>query len=566
MRTVKTAFVWALTAAVAASGATIRVPEDAPTIPDAVELAASGDTILVNDPYLFNLQVLNYQGKAIWIESVASAEQPYDALWIMAPDSGLRTSQWGSCRIYGELRSGVTGTTDVYAGSFELEYNSRLVVKPTAQMSITTSVVYLLGDTTVGANAGLTFSVDGGIVDQDGSLTLSEGSRLDVNCPYRVGASITGRDAVFAATESIDVQYGDWVMHGGRIEADPDFSIDSNNSVLLLGSQLSVFDECDVDGTLRVDEGLVIVRVLNGYGEVDLFDTEVWAEMLTNSAELRGSGYWVSDLDNWGAFDCVDDVTLVGDLHNGGIITVYAGTLTVMGEFTNDGTLIGNLDDEPGGARIGGDFNAGPDGGLSMPEAGSVRVDGDFDVAINDHAAYNMVGSTLILGSLAGADVTAEVMSRDTGPNSAGLQPTPGNFPIGTVRIAGATVTLVDDHDNDGLGEEPHEALYVDTLEIAAGATLNTGPYHVYYQTLINDGTVSNPENLMQITGNPLGDLNCDGVLNAFDIDPFARALSDPTGYAEAFPDCDRMLADCNADGELNAFDIDPFVQLVSGG
>ena len=62
------------------------------------------------------------------------------------------------------------------------------------------------------------------------------------------------------------------------------------------------------------------------------------------------------------------------------------------------------------------------------------------------------------------------------------------------------------------------------------------------------------------------GDLNCDGVLNAFDIDPFVLALTDPVGYEAAFPDCDRDRADCNQDGLINAFDIDPFVNLLTGG
>jgi hypothetical protein len=70
------------------------------------------------------------------------------------------------------------------------------------------------------------------------------------------------------------------------------------------------------------------------------------------------------------------------------------------------------------------------------------------------------------------------------------------------------------------------------------------------------------------IAGTPfdLGDLNCDGSVNAFDIDPFVLALTDPAGYAAAWPDCDIMLADINGDGEVNAFDIDPFVELLTGG
>ncbi len=61
------------------------------------------------------------------------------------------------------------------------------------------------------------------------------------------------------------------------------------------------------------------------------------------------------------------------------------------------------------------------------------------------------------------------------------------------------------------------------------------------------------------------GDLNCDGAINAFDIDPFVLALTDPAAYAAAFPNCDYLLADVNGDGAVNAFDIDPFVTLLTG-
>jgi hypothetical protein len=63
-----------------------------------------------------------------------------------------------------------------------------------------------------------------------------------------------------------------------------------------------------------------------------------------------------------------------------------------------------------------------------------------------------------------------------------------------------------------------------------------------------------------------IGDVNCDGYINAFDIDPFVLALTDPAAYAAAFPDCNIMNADINGDGQINAFDIDPFVQLLTGG
>jgi hypothetical protein len=60
------------------------------------------------------------------------------------------------------------------------------------------------------------------------------------------------------------------------------------------------------------------------------------------------------------------------------------------------------------------------------------------------------------------------------------------------------------------------------------------------------------------------GDLNCDGAVNAFDIDAFVLAITDPAGYAAAYPACSYLLADCNGDGSVNAFDIDPFVALLT--
>ncbi|QOJ15639.1 MAG: PQQ-binding-like beta-propeller repeat protein [Planctomycetia bacterium] len=62
------------------------------------------------------------------------------------------------------------------------------------------------------------------------------------------------------------------------------------------------------------------------------------------------------------------------------------------------------------------------------------------------------------------------------------------------------------------------------------------------------------------------GDLNCDGLVNNFDIDPFVLAIIDPLIYATAFPDCSLAGADLDGDGTVNNFDIDPFVQRLLEG
>lgn len=62
------------------------------------------------------------------------------------------------------------------------------------------------------------------------------------------------------------------------------------------------------------------------------------------------------------------------------------------------------------------------------------------------------------------------------------------------------------------------------------------------------------------------GDTNCDGQIDAFDIDAFVLALTDPAAWQTQY-DCGFLeAADINGDGCVNSFDIDPFVELLTGG
>ncbi len=57
-----------------------------------------------------------------------------------------------------------------------------------------------------------------------------------------------------------------------------------------------------------------------------------------------------------------------------------------------------------------------------------------------------------------------------------------------------------------------------------------------------------------------LGDLNCDGQTDFFDIDAFVLALNGETAYQQAYPNCSHLRADCDRDGDVDFYDIDPFV------
>jgi subtilisin family serine protease len=61
----------------------------------------------------------------------------------------------------------------------------------------------------------------------------------------------------------------------------------------------------------------------------------------------------------------------------------------------------------------------------------------------------------------------------------------------------------------------------------------------------------------------PVGDLDCDGYVTFFDIDPFVLTLTDLSGYIASTPNCSSMRADINKDGSVDYFDIDPFIELL---
>ncbi len=63
-----------------------------------------------------------------------------------------------------------------------------------------------------------------------------------------------------------------------------------------------------------------------------------------------------------------------------------------------------------------------------------------------------------------------------------------------------------------------------------------------------------------------LGDLNCDGLVDNGDIEPFVVALLSLAQYELDFPNCDWARADVNGDGLVDNGDIDAFVACLLAG
>ena len=267
---------------------------------------------------------------------------------------------------------------------------------------------------------------------------------------------------------------------------------------------------------------------------------------------------------NRAAFNVFGTSAIFGSFTNndGALTTIRSGSLYVFGSLTNNGTVVGTICagclSSPPYLDIGGDLVLGTDANLSMPFADALlHVAGHFDASLNNNTRYDMSAAALQFEGF-GGEQTLEVMSADIGPDALGLDRTKaGHFPIGTLHIgpANTTVRLVDHRDNDGRGQSSCEAIYVNTLRIDSGGHLVNPACRIYYSTLVNNGTVDVPENLVRIAGSCLADFNMDGFVDFTDFDSFVTAFEagDPA-------------ADFNTDGFIDFTDFDAFVSAFEAG
>ena len=291
--------------------------------------------------------------------------------------------------------------------------------------------------------------------------------------------------------------------------------------MLAPSSVCSVINPLDNAGSMVVSGGLLDAAAITKAGDLQVYGGQIAAADLTcetMTGMLYGYGDIYSNVTNDNDVTVIADTQVVGDYTNNGTTTVQSGILTVTGSLNDNGMIIGDtsgvavsvtegglatLSSTSTGLTVIGDYNAGIAASLVMPSNGlTVKVGGNFNAAINDNTRFDMAQATLQTVGLGTAPQDVEVMSKDIGCDSAGLdRAQPGHFPLGTLRIGPTptTVNLVDNHDNDGQGQTTSEAVYVDTLIIDSGARLNTSGRKVYYNSLSGSGAVDNPANLIQL-------------------------------------------------------------------
>jgi len=246
---------------------------------------------------------------------------------------------------------------------------------------------------------------------------------------------------------------------------------------------------------------------------------------VSNPGAIIGFGQIDASVRNPGSVTVQADLVVTGDYANAGLPTIQSGTLTVLGELTNTGSIVGDAEStrgESAGLFADAGLVSGAGAILMLPNGSTLTVGGDADCAIDDNDRFDLATSTVRMAGVGGTQ-RMESMSADIGADPAGLDRTMnGHYPLGALRVGPTptTVSIVDAHDNDGAGQGGCEAVYVGQLRIDAGATLLTGGCRVYYQSLVLNGDVDDPGNLVQISAScgvadlaePLGELNFSDV------------------------------------------------------
>src|SRR5208337_540992 len=165
---------------------------------------------------------------------------------------------------------------------------------------------------------------------------------------------------------------------------------------------------------------------------------------------------------------------------NGGTLSLSGGALTNTGVIAADGTSTVSLNNSS--------VTINSPGALIVQPSATMNIAGSVVGNTTNVDLYEPQGTVELNGSgTSGIPQFLEVMSQDLGNVAAGFS---NNFAYGTLAVGSNDyVRLVDLQENSG--SSTPEALYVNTLIVPSGSTLDLNGLHLYYRTGAIKGTIS---------------------------------------------------------------------------
>jgi uncharacterized repeat protein (TIGR01451 family) len=334
-----------------------------------------------------------------------------------------------------------------------------------------------------------------GVFEAVNATTLgSDFTLADLGAFHRTGGTVNLRGTLDnrGTTLALDDTTGPWnLTTGGTILGG---TITTAGSARLFAQVLSAagtLDGVTLNGTLDMTPAGSQVFVTHGLtlnGTVHLGRSNLFR--FSDSSTLDGTGTALLDghpYDNTvgPSFGPTTGLTL----HIGPHVTVRGGGDFGSG-FGSSGAVVteavidagSNGMDFPGGVTVDGT------GALANDPTGTLVLDESLLGNTTNVDGFALRGRTLVPGANGAPQVELEVMSADLGPVLAGFT---HNFAYGTLEVGtNRTLQLVDQSRNSP-GTTP-EALYLDTLIVHSGATLDVNGLKVYVRSVQIDGAVVN--------------------------------------------------------------------------
>ncbi len=203
----------------------------------------------------------------------------------------------------------------------------------------------------------------------------------------------------------------------------------------------------------------------------------------------------------------------------------------------------------------------------------NVAVTGDFVITYAGATSGLGFGAYALSGTAAGVGQTASTTATsESETNIADMEMTAS---AGDFIVAGLARNNFDNGGGIGVVAPLTELFYASGIDGASAASAYqevtvTGPVNPQIFRLSNNVGALYAAIFEAEGGGPgflLGDTNNDGTVDTLDIDPFVLLLTDPAGYATAFPGVDPLaVGDINMDTVVDTLDIDPFVALLTAG
>jgi Bacterial pre-peptidase C-terminal domain len=262
-------------------------------------------------------------------------------------------------------------------------------------------------------------------------------------------------------------------------------TLDGTGTIIFLGDYgydaINTASSNGDSGTLTIGSGITIEGQDGTIGNSSL----PLINQGTIAANVSGGGISISGT------NCSNSGTI--EAANGGTLSCSGGALTNTGVIAADGTSTVSLNNSS--------VTINSPGILMVQPSATMNIAGSLFGNTTDVDLYEPQGTVDLDGSgTSSVPQFLEVMSQDLGNVAAGFN---NNFAYGTLAMGSNDYVRLVDNAHNSAGTAP-EALYVNSLIVPSGATLDLNGLHLYVRSAQVDGTITGGSLMRLSAGGPL--------------------------------------------------------------